>query len=240
MAANSRNFAVLAMAIAMPLLTACETLEISDIDNEEDGNYSAAGTEPFWSFNVEGGTMKFRPVDGEEIVVKSFTMKDLPDYRREYRSKRITADISPGPCNDGMSDRSYYDNVSVRVDGKEYRGCGGGVMMQASLAGTKWQLVSLNGDKISDPEKTDIRFDGKTISGTAGCNRMSGSYKIDNDTISFGPIAATKMACPDPWMQIETKFFSVLASRATYRRNGYGLLLLRGESGNEAALRLVE
>lgn len=239
MTVNSCKWALFALPMAILSLTACETLEISDMDDEDD-SYFAAGTEPFWLFGVEGGTMKFRPMDGEEIVIKSFTAKELSGNRREYRSKRIAADISPGPCSDGMSDRSYYDHVTVRVDGKEFRGCGGGVIQQGSLAGTKWQLVSLNGDDLADSAKTEIAFDGKMISGSAGCNRLSGSYKVDDQAITFGPIAATKMACPQPWMQIETEFFDLLASPVTYRLSATGLLLLRGGNEAEATLRMIE
>lgn len=33
------------------------------------------------------------------------------------------------------------------------------------------------------------------MSGSDGCNRLAGKGKIEGDTISFGPIASTLMAC---------------------------------------------
>ncbi len=40
-------------------------------------------------------------------------------------------------------------------------------------------------------------FDGKTISGNAGCNAYNASYEASGSAISFGPIAATKKLCPE-------------------------------------------
>jgi hypothetical protein len=34
------------------------------------------------------------------------------------------------------------------------------------------------------------------VTGSDGCNRISGSAGISGDVITFGPIASTKMACP--------------------------------------------
>ncbi|UUS58071.1 MULTISPECIES: META domain-containing protein [Acinetobacter] len=42
-----------------------------------------------------------------------------------------------------------------------------------------------------------IQFDAasKRVSGADGCNRIMGGYNAGKDTITFGPIAATQMAC---------------------------------------------
>lgn len=41
-----------------------------------------------------------------------------------------------------------------------------------------------------------------TLTGTDGCNRLTGSWKLDGDTIVFGELASTKMACMgvDTWL----------------------------------------
>lgn len=36
-----------------------------------------------------------------------------------------------------------------------------------------------------------------TLSGTDGCNRLSGSWEQDGEVITFGEVATTMMACPD-------------------------------------------
>lgn len=41
-----------------------------------------------------------------------------------------------------------------------------------------------------------------TLSGTDGCNRLTGSWEADGDEVSFGKMASTMKACPDmdPWL----------------------------------------
>ena len=85
-----------------------------------------------------------------------------------------------------------------------------------SLAGTTWKLVSYGPveaqTSAADGIDTQIDFstDGK-VSGTVGCNRFSGSYAEKEDQITFGPLMATKMACPDLPMTQESVAFGVLA-----------------------------
>lgn len=41
-----------------------------------------------------------------------------------------------------------------------------------------------------------------TLSGTDGCNRLTGSWKAEDDAVTFGPIASTRMFCEgvDDWL----------------------------------------
>lgn len=52
-------------------------------------------------------------------------------------------------------------------------------------------------------EKPSLEFNADgTVSGSDGCNRLSGSWTENGGVISFGPLASTKMACEgsDPWL----------------------------------------
>jgi putative lipoprotein len=105
----------------------------------------------------------------------------------------------------------------------------------ASLAGATWTLVSLGGQ----PLPTDLRpptavFDGVRVSGLGGCNRYAG--QIDETapgTIAVSPLAATKMACPPPAMDVESRYFALLAQVTHYRLAG-SRLVLSGPSGELA------
>ena len=48
------------------------------------------------------------------------------------------------------------------------------------------------------------------ISGLAGCNRFSGSYRRDGDSLVAGPLAATRMACAGPGMAHERRVQALL------------------------------
>ena len=84
-----------------------------------------------------------------------------------------------------------------------------------SLAGTTWKLVSYGPVEAqtaaAEGIETQIEFgsDG-SVSGTVGCNRFSGSYEQKEDQLTFGPLMATKMACPDLPMTQESVAFGVM------------------------------
>ena len=97
----------------------------------------------------------------------------------------------------------------------------------ASLTGTKWVLESMNGREVKLKEPTSEVFmtleDGK-VNGKAGCNSFFGSYELgEENQLDFGPMGATKMACPD--MDIEVFFFTMLDSTRIYTIEGNKLSL---------------
>ena len=82
------------------------------------------------------------------------------------------------------------------------------------LLGKEWILKSYiyNGDSITlhPNSKITIKFDQDEVTGSGGCNRYFGSYKITNtNSISIGPLASTEMACPDI-MDQETKYLTAI------------------------------
>jgi len=79
-------------------------------------------------------------------------------------------------------------------------------------------------------EKTYIAFDGpeKRFSGFAGCNRFFGKYETTNDTIWFGMVAATKMACPD--LETEQQFIAAIGEKKLQISLNYNSLIMKGEN----------
>ena len=63
-----------------------------------------------------------------------------------------------------------------------------------------------------------------TLSGTDGCNTLTGTWKDSNGRAEFGPLASTMMACPDvdTWL-----------SHATEARVDGDSLNVYGESGSQ-------
>lgn len=75
----------------------------------------------------------------------------------------------------------------------------------------EWLVVSIGGLGALDRAQTTlvIAADG-TVSGTGGCNSYHGKAEIAGARLSFGPLAATRMACTPSVMAQEQKFFSTL------------------------------
>jgi len=70
----------------------------------------------------------------------------------------------------------------------------------------------------------------KVVFGFSGCNRYSGSYKFTAETLSIGPIAATRMMCTNS-MELEHSFLSALDNVTSARLDG-GTLVLSNDAGS--------
>jgi len=101
-----------------------------------------------------------------------------------------------------------------------------------SLAGTSWQATGINNAKeavvgLAGTEQVTAAFsaDG-TVSGSGGCNTYNAPYKTPAPgQITFGAVASTMKACPDPVMQVEQQFFTALGKATNYQIDGNTLTL---------------
>jgi len=86
-------------------------------------------------------------------------------------------------------------------------------------------------------QKAFVQFhpDGK-ISGFAGCNRFFGTFVATDTTLEVGPLATTRMACPDPIMQQEMAFLGEIEGATGYLISGHRLTL----EGTEGAVLQLE
>ena len=76
----------------------------------------------------------------------------------------------------------------------------------------KWELSILDGNKVIEdqPIYLELTEDNK-VSGFTGCNRLNGSYVIENKTqIRFNQLASTRMACSPAAMELEQKVLELL------------------------------
>jgi heat shock protein HslJ len=92
-----------------------------------------------------------------------------------------------------------------------------------------WDLAELGRTADFAHLQPTIEFsaDG-TVSGFAGCNTFSGSYTIDGATLSFGPMATTKMACQRPASAVESDYLAALSGVTGWAVEPDGRLRLDG------------
>jgi heat shock protein HslJ len=102
-----------------------------------------------------------------------------------------------------------------------------------SVENTTWRLMEVNGMPVITPENGKVvhftltKKDGeRRISGFAGCNTIIGTYKLDENTISF-TAAATRMMCAER-MDVEQFFLQTLSNADSYKLNGKILELYQG------------
>lgn len=112
-----------------------------------------------------------------------------------------------------------------------------------TLVGTSWTVSAYS---TGEPElRTPIEGSGLiaefgedgNVSGSAGCNSYSGTYEISGETVEFGEMISTLMACiePEGIMEQEADFFNAMKNAERFQLQG-DLLVLFDSQGN----RLVE
>jgi heat shock protein HslJ len=108
------------------------------------------------------------------------------------------------------------------------------------LQGTRWVLESLiDGQAVSSvPQGVEafLQFEGDTVSGDDGCNRMSGKAVQGPGKITFSDIVTTNMACVGDRGSVEGMVLGVLDGEVAMRIDG-DLLELKHPKGTGLQLR---
>jgi heat shock protein HslJ len=79
------------------------------------------------------------------------------------------------------------------------------------LSGSEWLLEDLAGNGVIDNAQATLAFPGEgKVSGHGSCNRFSGSAEIKGENIKIGPLASSRMACPEAVMHQEAKYLEAL------------------------------
>lgn len=94
------------------------------------------------------------------------------------------------------------------AEGGNEDGFRGGAAL-GSLAGSEWQLRDFAGQAAKAEAWMAFKADG-VVSGLGGCNQFNGGYTEKAGSLRFGPLASTRMACPEPQMSVETDLFKAL------------------------------
>lgn len=104
----------------------------------------------------------------------------------------------------------------------------------ATLQGT-WRFETLGGAGLPSEVRQApfLTFDGDgQVYGLAGVNRVRGTWQLDGDRLTFGPVVSTLMAGPDEAMACEREVLELLDSALDVRADGDRLeLLVDGASG---------
>ena len=112
----------------------------------------------------------------------------------------------------------------------------GGSASAPEIDGSTWRLVEAAGTPAPAPEGDRYAYvrllaDSARAEGNGGCNRMSGPFTRAGDSLRFGPMISTKMACADESRnRAETEFMGALDRTRAYRVSGDTLALL-GDGG---------
>lgn len=111
------------------------------------------------------------------------------------------------------------------------------------LDGTSWTAQELQVDgtatRTAEGSVITATFEDDVVAGIASCNNYFGSYAVDGDSITFGPIGTTLMACIPEYLAQETAYLAALATANRYAVDGDTLTLFDGDTVLVVYARLV-
>lgn len=102
--------------------------------------------------------------------------------------------------------------------------------VDSPLRGTYWKLVRLLGQPVlvaDNQREPHLVFgnDRLRVTGSGGCNRLSGGFELAGDTLRLGQLGGGMMVCPQGLAQ-EQRFLQTLARVQRYRVSGSHLDML--------------
>jgi heat shock protein HslJ len=106
-----------------------------------------------------------------------------------------------------------------------------------NLAMGQWRFVAIGETQITamGRQQPYLKFEDRThtVTGFTGCNRLRGSYRADESSLSFENVVSTRMACARD--TYEPQVLEVLHSATGYEITGHELHVL-GPKGRLATL----
>lgn len=189
---------------------------------------AAGGNEPGWRLELAAGKAELTLMDGAATGAEHAAPEAIPGGRRIVFGDRV-AEITDAICRDDATGMPHPHSVAVTGGEPVLRGCGGAPA--DLLAGLTWTVVALDGRPVPEGVAPDLRFEGETVAGSSGCNRFTGGIRLSGEGLSVGPLAMTRMACPEPQSATEQAMAAALAAvtRFDFAEDG-GLILLAGDT----------
>jgi heat shock protein HslJ len=135
----------------------------------------------------------------------------------KIESGQIILDVLQAGENDAMccptmlATRSWNLKDGQLVENEMHRT---GKLSLGAIEGSNWLLVRMNLDQpVPEGAEVTLAFEAGRISGKSACNRYSADIKEGDNPgdILIGPAMGTRMACPEPLMEVETQYLELLA-----------------------------
>jgi putative lipoprotein len=103
------------------------------------------------------------------------------------------------------------------------------------LGGTQWRAEAIDGQQVGERVQSTLEFVAPDkVAGRGGCNQFGGPALVSGNTVRFGPLFSTKMACAEnAAMDQEGRYLKALESTGSFRVDDEGRLVLVDEAGTE-------
>lgn len=98
------------------------------------------------------------------------------------------------------------------------------------LDGTAWRAADVAGSPVPAGTDVTIEFSDGNAFGRGGVNSFRGSYSVEGDHLTFGPLASTMMAGPPELMELERRWFQSLGPGSKVEITGLRLVHADGST----------
>lgn len=210
------------------LLTGCAQIgkPVPATPGEGEAPLRARGQEPSWSLLLQDDLLQWQTAD-QKLDIPMRAAPSASGTRRvgTVEGQTIEVWIRARVCRDSMSGMPHPYEVLVRLDERRYQGCGG---EPASLLLGEWRITELSGG-LPEGAQLTLQFDARArLSGRAGCNRYSSTYRLSGEGLRIAQGAATRMACAPAIMDVEDRYLRQLEAVQRFDIGEDGTLQLIG------------
>jgi heat shock protein HslJ len=195
---------VLASLSSGPVFAIADGPDYYRVVDVTDGNVLNVRASP----NTSGAVIGAIPYDADGVVnfgcIGGLT---LTEYEAATAAERAAARKTRW-CRVGYDRTIGWVAGWFLAEGRSKDSFSGGAAL-GSLAGSEWQVRDFAGKPTNVEAWIAFKADG-TVNGLGGCNQFNGGFTENSKSLRFGPIAATRMACPTPKMRVEVELFKTL------------------------------
>jgi copper homeostasis protein (lipoprotein) len=220
---NRWNLLYVAVIVAFSM-TACSRGENGDTVSHADGTAPVRLTGMYLYY---ADASSFEPCGTDKRVPVAMEAQNASLERaylamRSEPQQKLLVDVeghfAMRPPMEGTGEREML--VVTRVIGVFPGETCGNPRSTATLVNTYWKLVRLGNRPVTvNPDQREpritLRANGQA-DGSTGCNQFNGRYEVDKERLTFGPMASTRMACPDG-MEQEAAFLAALESAVRFK-----------------------
>jgi heat shock protein HslJ len=195
--------------------------------------FTANGNEPFWHVIVEPGQLVLERPGQPTEELRYRTIEQSPTGHR-FRASReelvIELVTAPQLCRDSMTGMPHPFQARLVINGDRLSGCGGDP--ERLLMGIEWAVENIDGRGLVDKSRPTIEFlPNGTVAGMGSCNRYTGRWSLNGETLEVGPLASTRKACEPPVMGQEDRFLRQLEATRGFDISPRGELLISSDEG---------
>ncbi len=195
--------------------------------------FTATGNEPFWRVIVEPGQLVLeRPGRPTEELRYQTVEQSKTGHRFRASREGLSIELVTAPqlCRDSMTGMPHPLQVRLFINGNPLSGCGGDP--ERLILDVEWAVEKIGGRPVVDKSRATIQFlpDGR-IAGMGSCNRYTGSWSLNGETLEVGPLATTRKACEPALMDQEHRLLRQLESTRSFDISQRGELLVSSGAG---------